>query len=225
MKNLVLSAACNIDPKQIEFFLKSIRKNYNEDICFLVGKKDVQTKKFLKIYNSDFLEIDVHKFDVQIKRYFFYLKILEKKEYNNILICDSRDIYFQSNPFDYSYRGSINFFLEDKKIKDCPFNSNWLINTYGRETYKSLSNNIISCSGTTLGNYEGIKTYLKLMLQNSSKYKYKKSLKYLLTFRRDKNGRGADQAYANYIAHNNCYTNNISLKREKSKCISITIKN
>ena len=43
--------------------------------------------------------------------------------------------------------------------------------------------------------------YLKLMIKNS--YKYKKRLKYLITFRRDKAGRGVDQAHANYIAHNN----------------------
>ena len=33
--------------------------------------------------NCNFLEINEHKFDVQLKRYFYYLKILEKKEYKN----------------------------------------------------------------------------------------------------------------------------------------------
>ena len=162
MKNLVLSAACGLDPKQIEFFLKSLRKYYNEDIFFLVKKEDIEVKKLLNIHACNFLEIDVHKFDVQIKRYSFYLKILEENEYKNVLICDSRDIYFQSNPFDYNYKGSINFFLEDKKIKECPYNSNWLIKTYGQETFEKLSNKIINCSGTTLGASENIKTYLNL---------------------------------------------------------------
>ena len=202
MKNLVLSAACGLDPKQIEFFLKSLRKYYNEDIFFLVKKEDIEVKKLLNIHACNFLEIDVHKFDVQIKRYSFYLKILEENEYKNVLICDSRDVYFQSNPFDYNYKGSINFFLEDKKIKECPYNSNWLIKTYGQETFEKLSNKIINCSGTTLGASENIKTYLNLIVQQSSDHKFKKRLKYFLTFRRDKAGRGADQAYANYIVHN-----------------------
>lgn len=207
MKNLILSAACGIDPKKIEFFLRSLRKYYKEDVIFLINKEDIITKKFLEDYNCQSLEISEHKFDVQNKRYFHYLKILEQNNYNNILLCDSRDIYFQSNPFDYRYKGSINFFLEDKKISDCPFNSNWLIKTYSYKIFKDLSNKIIICSGTTIGNYEGVKSYLKLMTQEISTNKYRKKLKYLLTFRRDKGGRGSDQANANYIAHNNLIRN------------------
>ena len=61
MKNLVLSAACGLDPKQIEFFLKSLRKYYNEDIFFLVKKEDIEVKKLLNIHACNLLEIDVHK--------------------------------------------------------------------------------------------------------------------------------------------------------------------
>ena len=35
------------------------------------------------------------------------------------------------------------------------------------------------------------------------KYRYRKKLKYLLTFRPDPEGRGCDQAHANFIVHNN----------------------
>ena len=35
----------------------------------------------------------------------------------------------------------------------------------------------------------------------SKKYPYKKRLKYLLTFRRDKEGRGCDQSYAAYLIY------------------------
>ena len=206
-KNIVLSAACGLDPSLIEFFLKSLRKFYDEDVCFLIGKNDFKIKKILKLYNCDFFEINVHKFDVQEKRYYFYLQILKEKKYNNILLCDSRDIYFQSNPFNYPYKGSINFFLEDKKIIDCPTNSNWIIKTYGEKVYKTIANNIINCSGTTLGSHDFIKIYLSLMINQASMYKFKKRLKYLLTFRRDKTGRGVDQAHANYIVHNNMIKN------------------
>ena len=43
------------------------------------------------------------------------------------------------------------FFLEDKKIKDCPYNSNWLIKTYGKKIFEKLSNNIIMLLARTLG--------------------------------------------------------------------------
>lgn len=214
MKNLVLSAACGIDPNLIVFFLKSLRKFFNDEIHFLVGKNDNRIKELLKIYDGKYTEINVHKFDVQIKRYYFYSKILEKNYFKNILICDSRDIYFQSNPFDFNYKGEINFFLEGKKIKNCQFNSNWFLKAYGEKEFNKISENIICCSGTTIGTYQGMRDYLELMIKNSNEKKYKKRLKYLITFRRDKNGRGVDQAYANYIAHNNLIKNSMLYENE-----------
>ena len=59
------------------------------------------------------------------------------------------------------------------------------------------------CSGTVLGNYNKIEEYLHLMNNYIEKYRYKKKLKYLLTFRPDPEGRGCDQAHANFIVHNN----------------------
>ena len=201
MKNLILSAACGLDPTQIEFFLKSLRKHYDDEILFLVRKEDFKTKEFLKIYKCQFMEVAIHRFDIQLKRYLFFLNFIKKHKYKNILFCDSRDIYFQANPFDYVYKGSINYFLEDKKIKDCQFNSEWMIKTYGYSTYLDLSENIISCGGTILADHNSMENFLKLMIEELSKHKYKKKLKYILTFRRDKGGRGSDQAHGNYIAH------------------------
>ena len=73
MKNLILSAACGLDHKQIEFFLKSLRTYYKDDILFLLKKEDIEVKNLLNEHACNFLEIDVHKFDVQVKRYNFYL--------------------------------------------------------------------------------------------------------------------------------------------------------
>ncbi|MDC0426424.1 hypothetical protein OAM08_00340 [Pelagibacteraceae bacterium] len=214
MKNLIMSAACGLQPSQIEFFLKSLRKYYEEEVFFLVGKKDIETKNFLKKYNCNFLEVSVHKFDIQLKRYSFFLEILKKKEYKNILFCDSRDIYFQANPFKYPYKGSINYFLEDKKIKDCPYNSDWIIKTYGKKIYDTISNNVISCGGTILGTQESIKKFLELMKKEISTHKFQRRLKYVLTFRRDKGARGSDQSHGNYIAHNNLIKNSFFYSNE-----------
>ena len=221
MKNLILSTACALHHKQIELFIKSLRKYYDENVCFLVGKKDYEVKEVLTENKCQFLEIDSHKYDVQVKRYSYYLEYLKKNKFNQVLICDSRDIYFQSNPFNYKYQGEINFFLESKKIKDCPYNSNWLLKTYGKEVLKNLSEKTINCSGTTLGTCEGMKSYLELMINESKKHKYKKKLKYLLTFRRDKSGRGVDQAYANFIVHNKLIKNNFLYSNESGPIATV----
>ena len=66
MKNLVLSAACGLEPSQINFFLKSLRKFYNEDVFFFFVKKDYKTKQLLGNFKCNFLEVNVHKFDIQL---------------------------------------------------------------------------------------------------------------------------------------------------------------
>ena len=45
------------------------------------------------------------------------------------------------------------------------------------------------------------------MIDQISKHKFKRRLKYVLTFRRDKGARGSDQSHGNYIAHNNLIKN------------------
>ena len=221
MQNLVLSSACGLDPKQIEFFIVSLRKYYSGEVCVLVNKKDFKLKEILKNFNCKYLEITAHKFDVQVKRYEFYLEIINKNKFDKILICDSRDIYFQLDPFKYKYKGEINFFLESKKIKDCPYNTNWLMRTYGEKILKKLSEETINCSGTTLGSHTGMKNYLEQMIKQSKKNKYKKNLKYLLTFRRDKSGRGADQAYSNFVVHNKLIENNFIYSNESGPIATV----
>ena len=206
-KNLVISSAFGFSPNQVGFFIKSLRKFYKDEIYFLINPNDIATKKLLNNYECKFMEVKCHKHDIQLKRYSFYLEILKNKKYNKILHCDSRDIYFQSDPFQFNYQGSINFFLEDEKIKNCIFNSNWLIKTHGKKVFENMKNKTILCSGTILADNSSMIKYLNLMVNLISKKKYKKSLKYLLTFRRDKGGRGSDQAHANFIGHNSLIKN------------------
>jgi len=200
-KNLVLTAAFGFGVPQLELFIKSLRKYYAGDICFIIGFNDRAIELELKKYNCICIKKKIDKRDIQSKRYEIFLEFLENKNYSNILCCDSRDIYFQSNPFDFNYQFPINFFLEDKKIKDCPYNSNWIIKTYGKSAFEKISDKIILCSGTVLGSLEKIKEYLTLMKNKMSQIKYKKSFKYFLTLRRDPEGRGVDQGHANYLVN------------------------
>lgn len=201
-KNLILSAAIGYKFYQIEFFIKSLRKFYNDSVTFLIGEKDYELELKLKEFNCEIIKIKVNKKEIQFKRYKIFLEYLKNKTFNNILLCDSRDIYFQANPFEFNYNEKINFFLEDQIIKNCPFNSNWILKTYGKKEYDKISNKTILCSGTVLGENFKIIEYLNLITKNISKFKYKKKLKYLITLRPDPEGRGCDQGHANYLVHN-----------------------
>ena len=201
-KNLILSAAFGFGVQQLELFLKSLRKFYKDDICFVVGINDLKLEEELKKYNCTTLKMNVDKRDIQLKRYEIFYDYLKNSNYDNILCCDSRDIYFQSNPFEFNFKKPINFFQEDVLIKDCPYNSNWILKTYEKKGYELVKNKTKLCSGTILGQKEKMLDYLNIMKNNIEKFKYKKTLKYLLTFRRDPEGRGCDQGHANYIVNN-----------------------
>jgi hypothetical protein len=203
MKNLVLSAAFSLEVRQVELFVKSLRKYYQDEIYFLIGPKDIHLKEKLKLYNCNFFVADANKKEISTKRFKFFYEFLKKNKFNNVFCCDSRDVYFQSNPFDFQYKAGINFFLEDKKIKDCPINSKWIIRSYGKKIFDEIGEEIILCAGTVMGTHEKIIEYLGLVHKQISEVKYKKRLKYLLTFRPDKEGRGVDQGHANYLVRKN----------------------
>jgi len=199
-KNLILSAAVGYNFEQIEFFVKSLRKYYDGEICFFIDENE-NLEKELKKYNCNTIKTKIHKNETINKRNEIFSKYLENKDYDNVLLCDSRDIYFQGNPFEYNYKGPINFFLEDYRIKDCPYNSNWLLKTYGKIVVEDIGDKTILCSGTVLGTSSQIKGYLSLLKKYGSNFKYKKKFKYLITFRPDPEGRGCEQGHANYLVH------------------------
>ena len=167
-KNLVLSAAIGYKFSQIEFFIKSLRKFYKDKIVLLISGGDIKLEEELKKFNCETIKIDINKKEIQFKRYEVFLNYLQNKEFGNILLCDSRDIYFQANPFEFNYNGKINFFLEDQLIKNCHYNSNWILKTYGKEEFIKISNKVILCSGTVVGRGENIKNYLKSITTNIS---------------------------------------------------------
>tara|TARA_A100001015_G_scaffold54941_1_gene60305 strand:+ start:761 stop:1585 length:825 start_codon:yes stop_codon:yes gene_type:complete len=202
-KNLVITAAVDLQIEQIILFIKTLRKYYKDDICFIIGFNNLELENELKKYRVIIIKTKIKKKAIQFKRYEVFLDFLKTKDYDSILCADSRDIYFQSNPFDINYKGEINFFLEDKKIKECPFNTNWILKTYGKKDFESIGNKTILCSGTVVGKQKKIEEYLKVLINNISKYKYKRKLKYSLTFRIDPEGRGCDQGHANYLVHKN----------------------
>ena len=208
MENIIITPAVGMHAREVVLFLGSLRKFYNDKVLFFVGKNDYELKRTLKYYECSYEDVSFHKYDVVIKRYTLLINFLKKNNnLKKVFFCDSRDIYFQSNPFNFSYEGLLNFFSEDVKIKDCNVNSKWMKNTLGLRVFDELKEKFIICCGTVMGNTDAITNYAKQMNLMSKKYPYRKRIKYLLTFRRDKEGRACDQPYAAYLIHKNCLKN------------------
>ena len=202
MNNIIITPAIGLPANDIDLFLASLRRFYNGEILFFVGKQDHLLKEKLIYYNSSYIEVNTHKHEIITKRYGILIDILKKKQnIDNILFCDSRDIYFQSNPFKFLYEQPLNFFSEDASIEDCVTNSQWMKKTLGLKVFNELKKKKIVCCGTVMGKKDAFIKYAIEMDKMSKKFPYKKRIKYLLTFRRDKEGRGCDQSYAAYLIY------------------------
>ena len=112
-KNLVLSAAVGYKFEQIEFFIKSLRKFYKEEVCIVIDAKNTELEKKLKDYNCNTINTQIGKNETINRRNEIFTNYLKDKNYKNILLCDSRDIYFQGNPFKYDYKGPIKNTVEE----------------------------------------------------------------------------------------------------------------
>ena len=81
MKNLIITPAVGLKTNEVEFFLKSLRNYYKDDIYFLIGSKDLNLKNKLKSYDCIFEEVSVHKYDIQLKRYKLFSRFLQKNKH------------------------------------------------------------------------------------------------------------------------------------------------
>lgn len=88
-------------------------------------------------------------------RYFFYHAYLQyhKNEYDTIIHSDVRDVFFQSDPFEFIDSKTLNCFLENgnETIGINHYTQLWIRHAYGNEILNTLANRTISCSGFTGG--------------------------------------------------------------------------
>lgn len=103
---------------------------------------------------------------IAISRYYYYWKLIRNSQYDNILITDVRDVIFQKDPFDYEYKDGLNVAIESDRFRliDENINRRWIKILYGEKVLQEIGYNLISCSGTTLGNKQSILFYLRNMI-------------------------------------------------------------
>ena len=125
-------------------------------------------------------------------RYLLYYRFLQSVPgtYRHIFLTDLRDVSFQADPFLRAEEGRLRFYVEESPntIGSCPNNSRWIREYFGEETLQVLAGKPIVCSGTTLGDYAAVTTYLE---------------KFILTLRQARSLMrvGVDQGIHNYLAY------------------------
>jgi hypothetical protein len=115
-------------------------------------------------------------------------------ESNRILLVDSRDVYFQSNPFAYdnddtNVSSSLHVYQEVYRIGSERFNAGWMHQAYGPEALNRVHNFTILCSGSTLGGAAAIELYARAMVGGANDNDVMC------------NTPGCDQAHHNYLVY------------------------
>ena len=111
------------------------------------------------------LDLEFRLQGIQALRYRHYLEYLASAPaIEQVMISDLRDVVFQRNPFENEAL-ELEVFLEEPHVRTGTpgFNSTWLQDLYGDEGVRALGDQVISCSGVTLGRREGMLTYLRTM--------------------------------------------------------------
>jgi hypothetical protein len=203
--NLILSVAAGYNWPKLEIFIKSLRSCYFEKVVLILNDPDFELINKLNKFNIEFVKTDIVPKNSILTRHSYYFNYLEKnREFEQVLLTDSRDVFFQKNPFLFDYKNCINFFLEDQIIKNSSVNSKWIMRTVGKKELNKINNNYISCCGTVIGKYNNILNYCEEMKNQIIKFPYKPSLHSKLFGRKNLS---YDQGIHNYLIYSGILKN------------------
>ena len=109
-----------------------------------------------------------------------------------VLLSDSRDVVFQSNPF-ASMKNGLFTGQELNNLRDSPINAQWIRSTYGDAGFDSLCNLPVLCSGVTIGSTTSVLRYLDQFCAEIGRYSVARNSVLIPIW---------DQAYHNMILRN-----------------------
>lgn len=91
-------------------------------------------------------------------RFCLYRNYLIKNHYQKVFMTDTRDVIFQKDIFGTLNHHGVMAFEETNTISlgENVWNSNWILEGYGKEVLEAIKNEVIYCSGTILGDYKSI---------------------------------------------------------------------
>ncbi len=190
MRQAILGLATGYNQRQLTPLVRSLKKSgYRGDLWIFVSKGEKRLASWLERngvrameisetppYNDAFkaasagLPKEIPGTTPNVRRFFLYQLFLRSlgKDYEQLLLADTRDVVFQKDPFAFPWPDADLFFVEEDSrmhIGDCLGNSTGMKSTFGEKTFEELKSKPISCSGTTWGNFRGISAYVDRMVK------------------------------------------------------------
>jgi len=217
-KNLIIGAVTNYKWRNIAPFIKSyVMSNIENCDCILFVHNMSQytiwkIKSFgIIVYNIPEIYRNKSIINLRWKLYTDYL-IPNSDKYNLVLSVDVRDVFFQSDPFEY-YNGNKSFLgvaIEDGILAH-GINKKWLLDAYGEKLQKAIKHQRIICVGTIWGTVD------KFILFSNEMWKK-------LDSERSLRLNIIEQAVCNYIIYHNKLFKDCLIKSENKDGPIITIK-
>lgn len=158
IKNLLIGAITNYDWNKVRVFFCSYKKVKFENchcVMFLARMSQRAIKRIescgVTVYSMPDKYLDIPIINSRWKIYEDYLNVNPDK-YNLVFTTDIRDSFFQLDVFKFynSTKPFLGVVIEDDILTE-RINKIWLINAYGEDLYKTISNERIMCSGTIWG--------------------------------------------------------------------------
>lgn len=155
--NAVITVATNFKQSQILRFVNTFREsNQTDKIIIIISNNDVEKhSSFIKNMKHvvDWFVVDdsylSNKYYIISERFKFYIKILALYNFENVFLCDCRDIIFQGNIFKHNIQ-KLTLFCEEGNIEPEPFNR-FTISYCNKNKYDLIKHNKIINAGTILG--------------------------------------------------------------------------
>lgn len=169
--DLILGFAVGYTPEAIAPFVESVRTDgqFDGQIVLFVEPAAQNIMHYLKSRDIETIVFDSSKSEmtnIVIVRIFAYFQYLlgcynSGAIFNHILLTDVRDVIFQKPLFGIPC-DEFEFHLEHSSptIGECPYNSVWIEQVFGKDILQTLSLNNISCAGTVCGRARGVFDYL-----------------------------------------------------------------
>ncbi len=173
LKDLVLGLAIGYSADQLRPFVLSLKEtDFAGDLVLIISKSETDPDSIsqLEEWGAKLVYYEGWRFMpmvIHCTRYSKYFEFLSQNKYDYILLTDTRDVIFQSDPMAIDKSKELYFFAEDENatIGSCLSNSQWLKSAFGTKTFANHYNKTIYCGGTTMGNYSGIMRYLMATME------------------------------------------------------------
>lgn len=183
MKNLIIGNASGYTWDHLKYWVNSIRKtNYDGDVVIVGSDMNGETVQkltnegvILNLFGKQTEDGGVESLGSSIpphvERFFYISTFLRNKHYDQIVMTDTRDVVFQTNPFDYLTKIFRDYDLvvadEGIRYENEPWGNQNLFQAFGPHYYSLLKKHRISNVGVIAGKYDHVWSVVDLIFQLS----------------------------------------------------------